>query len=67
MILQGVNFMKKINVIVHYPKDESAAECIKEVTKQTYLKAVIKVIDKSCLSINDKKELLNKKIDSIMS
>jgi hypothetical protein len=55
--------MKKINVIMHYPKDELAAEYIMEVTTQTYLRSVIKVIDKSSLTINEKKELLIKKID----
>ena len=56
--------MKKINVIMHYPNEELVTEYIIEATTQTYLKAVIKVINKSSLTINEKKDLINKKITS---
>ncbi len=56
--------MKTINVIMYYPKEESATDYIMKVTTQTYLKSVLKVLDKSCLTIIEKKELIDRKIAS---
>lgn len=57
--------MTKINVIMHYPNDESAVVYIMEATTQTYLKSIIKVFDKSNLTIIEKRELLDKKASSL--
>ena len=52
--------MRKINVIMHYANEGLSTYNISLATAQTYRKTVINILDKSGLSISEKKEVLGK-------
>jgi hypothetical protein len=55
--------VRTINILLHDANEETKSREIKKITLDTYRKAVMKLLDKSDLTLTQKKELLNRIIN----